>query len=205
MDYYEVLCVGRDASRADIKRAYRECAAASHPDREHGSVERMAAVNAAWACLGDTERRAAYDLHGEEKPPNRIKDQAREFVAETFQGLLLVQGVANIVSAARDRVLGMTGQAKQQRENVKEARAKLALLRGAVRYTGEGDNMMHALCDQKERELSLADERAGELLEVLEAAFELLLAYEYEQPPTAASAPPVGFYTITQSTFTSTF
>ena len=34
-DYYEVLGLGKDASEAEIKRAYRKLAAQYHPDVPH--------------------------------------------------------------------------------------------------------------------------------------------------------------------------
>ena len=38
-DYYEVLGIGRDASQADLKKAYRRTAMKHHPDRNPGDKE----------------------------------------------------------------------------------------------------------------------------------------------------------------------
>ncbi|HWH73393.1 MAG TPA: J domain-containing protein [Methylibium sp.] len=46
-DWWEVLGVARDCTRADIRAAYRRLASAAHPDRPGGSHERMAELNAA--------------------------------------------------------------------------------------------------------------------------------------------------------------
>lgn len=59
-DLYEVLQVRRGAEPEVIRAAYRALARKHHPDFG-GSPERMAAINEAWAILGDQARRAAYD------------------------------------------------------------------------------------------------------------------------------------------------
>lgn len=69
MTHYEVLGVAPTAPAEDIRRAYLRLAREHHPDR-HGAAtsgraaaaeERMRAVNAAWAVLGDADRRSDYD------------------------------------------------------------------------------------------------------------------------------------------------
>ncbi len=59
-DYYEVLGVAKDASEADIKRAYRKMAAKYHPDVNHepGAEERFKEINEANEVLSDSEKRA---------------------------------------------------------------------------------------------------------------------------------------------------
>lgn len=52
-DYYKVLGVARDADDKTIKRAYRKGTLKSHPDKEGGSQERMAALNEAYGVLSD--------------------------------------------------------------------------------------------------------------------------------------------------------
>ena len=66
-DFYAVLGVPRDASEADIKKAYRKLAMEFHPDRTGGdkaSEERFKEVTEAYEVLRDAERRAAYDRYG---------------------------------------------------------------------------------------------------------------------------------------------
>jgi len=66
-DYYEVLGVDRDASDADIKKAYRRLAMKFHPDRNANDPEaenRFKEVKAAFEILSDPEKRAAYDRFG---------------------------------------------------------------------------------------------------------------------------------------------
>ncbi|MGH7539107.1 MAG: molecular chaperone DnaJ [Gemmatimonadales bacterium] len=66
-DFYSVLGVPRDASEADIKKAYRKLAMESHPDRNQspGSEERFKEITEAYEVLRDPEQRAAYDRFGE--------------------------------------------------------------------------------------------------------------------------------------------
>ncbi len=65
-DYYQILGVARDASKEDIKKAYRRLARKYHPDvsKEAGAEEKFKDVNEANEVLGDTDKRAAYDQLG---------------------------------------------------------------------------------------------------------------------------------------------
>ncbi len=65
-DYYEILGVERDASDADIKRAFRRAAQKHHPDVDasSGSEQRFKELNEAYRVLSDRQRRAAYDMFG---------------------------------------------------------------------------------------------------------------------------------------------
>ena len=52
-DYYAALGVSKDASAADIKKAYRKLAAEHHPDRNPGGEERFKEVSEAYDVLSD--------------------------------------------------------------------------------------------------------------------------------------------------------
>jgi molecular chaperone DnaJ len=65
--YYEVLEVGRNATDAELKAAFRKLAMKWHPDRNPGdknSDGRFKEINEAYEILKDPDRRAAYDRYG---------------------------------------------------------------------------------------------------------------------------------------------
>ena len=65
-DYYEVLGLKKDATDADIKRAYRKLAAQYHPDVNHdpGAEEKFKEINEANEVLSDPDKRTRYDQYG---------------------------------------------------------------------------------------------------------------------------------------------
>jgi molecular chaperone DnaJ len=68
-DYYATLEVARDADGAVLKSAYRKLAMQYHPDRNPGDATceaKFKAINEAYDCLKDPQKRAAYDRYGHE-------------------------------------------------------------------------------------------------------------------------------------------
>ena len=72
-DAYAILGVAKQATKKDIKTAYRKAVAKWHPDKfpdnEAGKKEggmRMEKINRAYFCLEEDERRQRYDQYGEQ-------------------------------------------------------------------------------------------------------------------------------------------
>jgi molecular chaperone DnaJ len=68
-DYYEVLGVSRDASGAEVKKAFRSLARKLHPDvnkHDPDAEEQFKEAAEAYEVLSDRERRAVYDRYGHE-------------------------------------------------------------------------------------------------------------------------------------------
>lgn len=65
-DYYKTLGVAKDASAAEIQRAYRKLARQFHPDvnKDPGAEARFKDIGEAYEVLGDEEKRSRYDQYG---------------------------------------------------------------------------------------------------------------------------------------------
>src|SRR3990170_5601388 len=66
-DYYETLGVQRNASEAEITKAYRRLAMKHHPDRnpaDKTSEAKFKEAKEAYEILSDAQKRAAYDQFG---------------------------------------------------------------------------------------------------------------------------------------------
>ncbi len=65
-DYYDILGVSKNASKDEIRKAYRKQALEWHPDRNKSSEaeKKFKEINEAYEILSDLEKKAAYDQFG---------------------------------------------------------------------------------------------------------------------------------------------
>jgi molecular chaperone DnaJ len=104
-DYYLVLGVAREASDAEIKRAFRELARKHHPDvNPDDGGEQFREINEAYAVLSDKDARARYDRWG------HADDSA--------------SGLAAVVDAAQDLLNDLFGR-RRARQKGKDIRYTL--------------------------------------------------------------------------------
>ncbi|KAF3786360.1 Chaperone protein, partial [Nymphaea thermarum] len=67
LDYYSILGVSKNASKSEIKSAYRKLARSYHPDvnKEAGAEQKFKEISNAYEVLSDDEKRSLYDRYGE--------------------------------------------------------------------------------------------------------------------------------------------
>ncbi|MEK7561196.1 MAG: molecular chaperone DnaJ [Patescibacteria group bacterium] len=63
-DYYTVLGVAHNATKDEIKKAYRKLAHQHHPDKKGGDEARFKELSEAYQILSDDQKRAQYDRFG---------------------------------------------------------------------------------------------------------------------------------------------
>ena len=69
IDYYKVLGIDKEATEADIKKAYRKLARKLHPDlnpNDKNAQKNFQQINEANEVLSDTEKRKKYDKYGKD-------------------------------------------------------------------------------------------------------------------------------------------
>lgn len=83
--FYKLLEVEKNASDAEIKKAYRKLAVKHHPDKG-GDPEKFKEVTRAYEVLSDTEKRAKYDKYGEDGLDNDGAGDASDIFEAFFGG-----------------------------------------------------------------------------------------------------------------------
>lgn len=63
-DYYEALGIARNASKDEIKKAFRTLAHKYHPDKKGGDEKKFKEISEAYSILSDDKKRAEYDAYG---------------------------------------------------------------------------------------------------------------------------------------------
>lgn len=65
-DYYGVLGIPKNATKEQVKEAYRKAVLKYHPDvnKDPSAEEKMRDLNEAYAVLGDDQKRTQYDTYG---------------------------------------------------------------------------------------------------------------------------------------------
>jgi curved DNA-binding protein len=91
-NYYDILCVTRDADEEALKRAFRELARQCHPDRNPGdstAAKRFQEIHEAYSILTQPERRREHDLQlaetrlAADEGPAAFRDQSFSSSAPT--------------------------------------------------------------------------------------------------------------------------
>jgi molecular chaperone DnaJ len=106
-DFYDVLDVARDATDAEIKKAFRKLAIKYHPDKnpsDRVAEDRFKEANEAYAILSDPDKRAAYDRFGHAAfgAPGAAAAAAPQTVSEVFEGLFDLFGQRRQRRGGRD-------------------------------------------------------------------------------------------------------
>jgi len=63
-EYYKILGIDKNASKDEIKQAYRKLAHQYHPDKKGGDEKKFKEINEAYQVLSDDNKRRQYDQFG---------------------------------------------------------------------------------------------------------------------------------------------
>jgi curved DNA-binding protein CbpA len=189
-DLYSALGVKPDATKAEIRRAYRRAAKSAHPDHG-GKAERWALVKTAHDVLTDDARRVAYDTDG--------------VVAEPPKDTRLADAMG-LISLALDKVLGeidnngervtqadivlrakrvISGQQSEQHTMLRKIAAGVTMneeMRGRFSVK-DGENMMEALITNRIANLAQMKINAQRNIEALQFAYDILQRHAFRADP----------------------
>jgi molecular chaperone DnaJ len=111
-DYYEVLGVQRNASKDEIKKAYRKLAIQYHPDKNPGNKEaeeKFKEATESYEVLSDDQKKAAYDQFGFAGVEGM---GGQHDYSQTFRGFEDIFGDFSGFSSIFDTILGGSGNGR---------------------------------------------------------------------------------------------
>ncbi len=85
-DYYKTLGVDKNASKDDIKKAFRKLAHEHHPDKNKGEDTKFKEINEAYTTLSDDQKRQQYDTFGSAGPSGFNPNQGGFNAQQGFGG-----------------------------------------------------------------------------------------------------------------------
>ncbi len=131
-DYYEILGVAKDATEADIKKAFRRKARETHPDinGHENAEEEFKLVNEAYDVLSDPQKREMFDRYGTADP--RATGGGYGGVGADFGDIFAGMGMDDLFSV----FFGRGGGAQQRMRN--EGRDIAASLRITLEEAASG-------------------------------------------------------------------
>ncbi len=115
-DYYEILGIDRNATKQDVKKAYRKLAMQYHPDRnkEPGAEDKFKEISEAYAVLSDETKKQQYDHYGHAGIDGRYSEEDI-FRGTNFDDIFREFGFGGFGSSIFENVFGGGGQGRRQR------------------------------------------------------------------------------------------
>jgi len=182
--HYEALGVPKEATADQIKRAFRKRASQAHPDKG-GKEEDMVKLNAAWACLGDPQRRLTYDNTGHDGEGPSVELRGQLLLMELFDRVLNEGNAEGLLHKVRSMLMAQNGEFAQSLRSINSATAALTKARNKVRKKKgtKGTNIYNLLVDARLHHLTTARTDCLRKQEDFNSALALLDDYEQDVSP----------------------
>lgn len=175
--HYDTLGVKKDASQAEIKKAFKKKASQHHPDKVTGSDEAMAMVNVAYEILKDPNRRKHYNETGSERPILSMEQEIRNNMFQMFTDLLEAPG--DIVELCK---VNITGNIERTEDKIIEKKGKIKYLkirRKDVKTKKGKDNYFHSIVDARLADHKRQIEQLKETIKMFRGMEAAIVFYEF--------------------------
>jgi len=181
---YDILGIERDATKEEIKKAYRKLANEHHPDHNDGKESpEFIDITKAYKILSDDEKRKEYDETGYVK--DNIHDQ-KEVAIEILMGWLehCLNDDKALKTNVVDRLIAMAkSNVNQCRHRIKLTTKRMKKLRKVIkrfRYKGKSRDFVTMCIQNNINKLMFNMQQAQYQIETDKLIIEMLTDYEYD-------------------------
>lgn len=180
MSHYDDLGIATNATDEEIKRAYRDKAVLTHPDKG-GDAAEFAKIARAYETLKDPDRRRLYDETGkDERLPFDLA--VRDTILQGFSWALDTLGSdADIVEAVRGRLSEVNAELERSLKKAAALKKSLKAKRGKVKTKKRNAvNLFHLVIDQRLSTLNMQLSEQSHQLKLNKACLRVLKSYSDE-------------------------
>lgn len=191
MNLYELLGVAKNASKAEIKAAYRKKALDHHPDRHAGNETEFIAVRNAYNTLINDATRAYYDQTGRTDPDDLTP--AEMMAMSLFDELIYsnLDGDVNFVQMAITVQYEKITSARNSLKQVNIVKSKLTKMIGRV--TSKQISLFERLLQKRIEHCDLEILRFENSIKELESCIEVLKTHDDQYTPPRPTNPYAAF------------
>jgi len=198
LDPYEQLGIPRDATAADIKRAYRSKVQALHPDKHPDdpfATTRFQQIQESYDILTDPVRRARYDAGEGAGGGNNLAVRALTLLTMVFDeiiGKAAQGGSTDVITETYRKLDEINSGAKAAEAQTKHRIARLERVFKRSRYKGEGNDLVTIMT--RTRIDRLRADAAKATAALAESAEARKMLDEYESLPEEQQAEMAGWF-----------
>jgi curved DNA-binding protein CbpA len=187
--FYETLGVAVDATKAEIKKAFKRKASKHHPDRDGGDKDKFQKIQTAYAVLCDDRKRQKYDTDGEEGGEHVLtpRESAYQNLSMLFTGIVsenmdcieTIDIIKTIEANIKKNRKAPESIIKKMDKRLIKIKKAISKLKRKVKKPGTPDLFEHILgMQQQDAERNISNAR--EQLEMMDIMVELTNEYEYD-------------------------
>ena len=184
-DPYKTLGVNKNATKKDIKKAYRAKAKIHHPDR-NGNATVFAEINKAHTILIDDKKRRFYDETGQtdEGSKSQINGIARERLGQFFLGIIDKQKdqifETDIIDLIEKNIFNFTEECENIIRNAKKKEKRFKKIKKRIKYKGKSVNLFVAIIDGKIKDCKFVIGQAEFDIKIFDKMDKLLKDFEFD-------------------------
>ena len=184
MNYYDALGVPKNADEATIKKAYRRKAQRMAPRTKEECADpnrsrALVALNKAYQTLRDAEKRAFYDLHGEDEKLSTPEQQAFQTICQIMLTLAAqVEDNFDFVDAIVQNLRNNRDTIARKKPQLEKAIRKIEKQRKCIRRKGGGENLLDQAFQQQVDALTQQLADLPKAIAICDDALKIMKDYE---------------------------
>ncbi len=177
---YDKLGINKNASKEEIKKAYRSKAKENHPDKKGGDNEKMTEITHAYDILSNDKKKERYDSTGQEKE-TPFAERFMGFVNDLF--IQIIEKTPDVESD--DLIEEFRGHADKILKNIKENRSQSKIkiekyIKVRDRVIATTNKHILLVMDSKIDTMKQSLASFETEIEFIEQCIEVLKTYEYK-------------------------